>query len=722
MTTDSDLHIERFDVQIINDDRACSSVIVVENWQEIQYKPDEENGMRISRFIFLIAILVNGTLAFMADAKRPEPGWRNPPENNPRFTVYDMPLHEIEETLGISPEEMMRRQTADVTDFQPVRSDTGVALILLCQWQDDMADTSAHPREAFETLLFSEDTVDPGSLREYFTEISYGNYKIGGEVHGWYTQPTYIQNLWFTDFFAQADADIDYSRFDHDGNGYTDAIWVFHAGPGEEESHDPDDIWSFALSGLDYMTEDGVIIDRFACCPEEHVDGSIHTIRVVAHEASHVLGLPDLYDYDGKLDTTTFYTPGDVNDHPVVDWCVMGYAGYGVMSYGTFQDPSHQCAWSKTRLGFLEPVIINESRHHVPLPEVELNPVVYKIKKSTFSHEYFLIENRNSNSDAKFDHMDSDFSAYFPWFSPGQNIKDPGMIIYHVDDAVSGNTRGPNNPHYMVRVEDAGYDPDRPWDGISEYSEWWYPYEFRIGAAFAAEDSGQDRFTPTSTPNSDWYNGPSYIWITNISESGARMTFDIGFDNAWPAIVDHDPSQLDTLISPRDTITFTIETVDHDGDELLIEWYEGDDVVLSGSGMEFTYMPPAGTNNEIITAVATDGELADTLSWHIRVDTGVVADESPKPRDGSMLVLQPVPFTRGVTIRYGPAEDTATNLEIYDLSGRMIAKPFPTMTDDELVWFWDAKDRSGYPVSSGVYIVRLSSGETRMSRRIVYAP
>jgi len=32
LTDDSDLHIERFDVRIINDDSACSSVVAAESW------------------------------------------------------------------------------------------------------------------------------------------------------------------------------------------------------------------------------------------------------------------------------------------------------------------------------------------------------------------------------------------------------------------------------------------------------------------------------------------------------------------------------------------------------------------------------------------------------------------------------------------------------------------------------------------------------------------
>ncbi len=35
--------------------------------------------------------------------------------------------------------------------------------------------------------------------------------------------------------------------------------------------------------------------------------------------------IPDLYNYDDKLVVSTFPTPNDNNDHPVYDWCTMGW-------------------------------------------------------------------------------------------------------------------------------------------------------------------------------------------------------------------------------------------------------------------------------------------------------------------------------------------------------------------------------------------------------------
>ncbi|MBN1825593.1 MAG: M6 family metalloprotease domain-containing protein [Candidatus Eisenbacteria bacterium] len=669
----------------------------------------------MKRFLLIpIALLL---LASLTPTSPRAGGFLIEPSKNPEFIVYDMDPALIEELTGVPYEEMVRRRLDRETRAP---SDTGVVLALLCQWEDDLADTSAHPPSAYDELLWSQGVVDPGSMREYFLEVSYGDFWIEGEVRGWLTEPTYDPGNWFTDFFEALDPYIDFSDFDRDGDGYTDAVWIFHAGPGQEETHDPNHIWSYAVSGLYYMTDDGVYINRYSCNPEMHADGSIVSIRVPAHEATHVLGLPDLYDYDSKLDTNTYFTPGDANDHPTVDWALMGYAGYNIMSYGTRQDPSHHCAWSKQELGWVTPASITTSMHHVPLPEVNTNAVVYKIPRSG-TQEYFLIENRNSNSSSKFDHLDSDFSAYFPWFTFGRNQKDPGMLILHVDDAVSSNNAGPSSPHYMVTVMDAGYDPAHPWDGVSEFSEWWYPYEFRIGAPFAGEDAGQDAFTPNTTPNSSWYGASSGIWITNISESDSVMTFDIGFGNAWPAIVDHSPAALDTSLMEGASHPFSIAAIDRDGDATAYGWTVNGSPVGTGDSI-YTHLPgPAGTVDTIL-AVASDGSLADSLVWLVGSDVNTAvatAGNAPAP-PGRLLTAAPNPFNPTVTVRAILPSAGHARLTVHDPSGRRVAVLLDERAEaGEVIRAWNGRDDAGRPVPSGVYLLRLDAGNRAETRKIV---
>jgi len=48
---------------------------------------------------------------------------------------------------------------------------------------------------------------------------------------------------------------------------------------------------------------------------------------------------------------------------------------------------------------------------------------VYKVPINETGSEYFLLEYRNPRSSAQFDHVNSDFSAYCPWFTPVRHAR-----------------------------------------------------------------------------------------------------------------------------------------------------------------------------------------------------------------------------------------------------------------------------------------------------------
>jgi len=446
-----------------------------------------------------------------------------------QFHIYDVPPRKFEQITGLplaiqTPEPLLGEMAA--------RPATGVGLVLaiLIEWEDHPASPYFHPRTAYEELFFSEGTYPTGSINDYYQEVSYGEFSISGAVVGWRTmQSMYTGSYNIYEIVAAVDPLVDFSDYDGDGDGFVDALWLIHAGPGMEETHDPNDIWSHAIRGASVPTNDGVIIDRWSMQPEEHLGGEIISIRVFCHEYGHILGLPDLYDYDDKLYVPSYYTPDDNNDHPLVDWCVMGYAGYNIMSYGNRSCPSHFCAWSRRFLGWVEPELLISANTTVDLYNTEEYGTqnLYQVPLNAEQTEYFLLEYRNSRSGAKFDHLNSDFSAYFEWFTPGRDTLDCGLLALHIDEEVSPNNGTPGRPHYAVRVIDAGYDPANPWDGASEFSEWWYPYEFRIGALYSPEDPGQTVLGPSTTPSSDAYGGPSGITITVLAQNPDYLTIQL---------------------------------------------------------------------------------------------------------------------------------------------------------------------------------------------------
>jgi hypothetical protein len=259
---------------------------------------------------------------------------------------------------------------------------------------------------------------------------------------------------------------------------------------------------------------------------------TLNRIRVFAHELHHNLGLPDLYDYDSKLVISTFYTPNDANDHPVYDWDIMAYYGYGILSLGS-EIPSHLTGWSKKELGWITPITLDQSSYTaLKIYDIEshADSSLYRLQINQAGTEYFLLEYRNPRSTGKFDKKDSDFSCYFhPNLKFGSDSLDRGLLITHIDDQYEwGNNGTPGSPHYHVQVEDAGYNPafdytHNPGGNVTDSAQWWYPYETRKGALFSPETPGQTTFSPTTTPNSDGYTGPTGITVIVDSIVGDHL-------------------------------------------------------------------------------------------------------------------------------------------------------------------------------------------------------
>jgi M6 family metalloprotease-like protein len=455
-----------------------------------------------------------------------------------RGILLDVPQEKIESQFGKMPASQLTRQDSLALASYRFTADTLKVLAILVEWSNRHG---TYSRGTFDSMFFSKNVLPKGSIADYFYEVSYGQANIAGEVIDWYNAGTYSPYFDFEQLFAILDPVIDYSQFDGDHNGDVDAVTFIRSGNGEEDSQNPNDIWSYTYvypPGSGPGPFDGVHIPRWNTSPETQplhdslnphnfsgVD-TLNKIRVFCHELTHCFGLPDLYDYDDKLDTTTYYTPGDYNDHPVNDWCLMGYYGYGLFSIGS-QVPSHLCGWSKKELGWVTPVVLPQGTHN--------NIVIYNIETTKDSSlyllpinlgdgEYFLLEYRNPGSTAKFDKINSDYSCYFwPALSFGGDPLDRGLIITHVHDSLGAyyyrlNDGTPTYPHYTVKIEDAGYNPSRdahsnPEGWVTDSAQWWYPYESQIAASFSNNVSGQELFSSTTYPNSNGYYGPSGITV-----------------------------------------------------------------------------------------------------------------------------------------------------------------------------------------------------------------
>ncbi|MDQ7051809.1 MAG: immune inhibitor A, partial [candidate division KSB1 bacterium] len=158
---------------------------------------------------------------------------------------------------------------------------------------------SLFTRTYFENMLFSTHSfADPvsqsaytGSMRDYFQQVSFGQFDISGEVIGWiradhpmryYVNPDGAANTYddygygsfpqnvpglVTEILQKIDAQVDFRDYDNTGDGKVDALFVVHAGPAAEEVYPvsvndaADYIWSHAWK-IPRLELDNTLLER----------------------------------------------------------------------------------------------------------------------------------------------------------------------------------------------------------------------------------------------------------------------------------------------------------------------------------------------------------------------------------------------------------------------------------------------------------------------------
>ncbi|SVB07302.1 uncharacterized protein METZ01_LOCUS160156, partial [marine metagenome] len=212
---------------------------------------------------------------------------------------------------GIRPDPYILIDEAPVPDLRSTRTDTFHVPLILVEFPDayatyDSADIDLIMNQPGYTHLNYDNT---GSFRDFYQEISYGQFLPIAEVSDWFMAPNEHDYYSYNNGYEAVrqlvramvdsleESGFDWSGYDNDSDGYVDALNLVHQGPGAEEG-DYSNIWSHKSSlGNLAVTYDGVTISSYNMNPEIQ-GGNIVAIGVLAHEFGHALGLPDLYDTD----------------------------------------------------------------------------------------------------------------------------------------------------------------------------------------------------------------------------------------------------------------------------------------------------------------------------------------------------------------------------------------------------------------------------------------
>ncbi|MBD3399844.1 MAG: M6 family metalloprotease domain-containing protein [Candidatus Coatesbacteria bacterium] len=569
------------------------------------------------------------------------------------------------------------------------------AVAVLLQFPDHPADTGAHPRTAYEELLFSQGTYATGSLRDYWNTVSYGAFDLAGGVAGWLTTADdYNYNYndqnyglsWGGYEVARAAAEladptVDFGEYDNDGpdgipnsgddDGIVDLFMVYHAGPDGADTGDPNDIWSH-MSSLGYTTNDpaaggGMIyIEDYDIQAEERADGSLSGISVACHEMGHLLNLPDQYGpYRYDLGTGL--------------WSLMSYGAWGADGLDD-RYPSFLDAWSRSELGWTNVINLAADENDLLVPPAETDNTVYTLWEGGAPDydEWFYLENRQQ-------------------LDPEPTLVGEGLLVYHIYSGAHGF--GFRYDDLDVEQADGLEDLD---NGDGERPD---PEEDNIGDAgdpFPGS-TGNTRFADDTTPSSRDRGGYStWVEISDIRLSGDDVLCDITIDTSATG-------ELELFAdSRREGLLLRWVAAPGCRSYRLSRWTNASWQIL-GSGLSTSaYLDRGAAGEERYRLEAFDDAGRPLASVE-----AVFSHQTPTT-DATGLAVYPNPARGPLSVEFELAAAGEIELALYDLAGRRLA----TLAAGH---YAAGRHTLGCDpgLSAGLYLLRLRTADQTLQRRLV---
>lgn len=406
---------------------------------------------------------------------------------------------------------------------------TPKALVIFAEFADK---SFTYPVEQLKAL-FNSTEYDPSSgrhsyssLGQYFEDMSFGQYHPQFDFAGPYklsgTIADYGKNIdgkdsnyasFVKDAVEAADADVDFSQYDADGDGYVDLVYILYAGLGENSGGVSSDcLWPKSGYG-NYGEADGKKIYRWGINNELAGDGTrtdettglpyLNGIGVLAHEFCHTLGLPDFYP-TAKWTDVTWYDNQSMEYWDLMDNGENNYNGYY---------PTPLTAWERELFGWMD-IETLDSPCDVTLTPLQDGGKAYRIMNDNDpeANEYYIIESIPNGAGSG-------------WY---YRMRGNGMLVTHIDmtNYKLGNFVSPNNEQGHPRITIV------PADGILMTS---YRLSLDVespnyikSADYYADHAG-DTYpgTTASTELTDYkaYYGPVDKPITEITQNGFDVSF-----------------------------------------------------------------------------------------------------------------------------------------------------------------------------------------------------
>lgn len=333
----------------------------------------------------------------------------------------------VEDLVIEAPTKSSFRYDNDLRCDFPSVGDNVHSLVVLLEYPD-IPFTMDDP-VAFYTRWLNEENFKyedlTTSARDYFIESSDGKFKPSFDVklyrlpkpHTEYTNSSWRPTL--AEAIRALDSEVDYSKYDFDGDGKVDTVYFIYSGYGQADTLLEEYIWPHQASlSRQNLFLDGMSFDNYACSNSlrggthyTDKDNALTGIGTFCHEFSHVLGLVDYYDTTGSGTANAGnadYTPGY--------WSIMDVGPY--LNDG--RTPPLHNSFDRRVLKWLDEYEMLDEDGDYTLQPFAKKKTAYRVSldnpygTAKLTKEFYLIEN----------HTKEGFDSYLP----GE-----GMIIWHIN-------------------------------------------------------------------------------------------------------------------------------------------------------------------------------------------------------------------------------------------------------------------------------------------------
>ncbi|MDY2633292.1 MAG: M6 family metalloprotease domain-containing protein [Prevotella sp.] len=316
---------------------------------------------------------------------------------------------------------MFRTRPSQVVGEQPSSPIVGNkrGLVILAQYQD-IKFQDGHGKETFNKVLNQENYNEgnfKGSVKDYFKAQSEGKFILDFDVVGPVDLPhdrkyyggngatgQDVRPVEMTSDAILAVKDlVDFSKYDWNGDGEVEQVYILYAGNGEADSQVKDAVWPHQYK-LSYgsttspITVKGIKIDTYACGPELNGGNQICGIGTFCHEFSHCLGYPDFYDT----------TRGP--NYGMGSWDLMDNGSYNGSGYV----PAGYTSYERMFAGWITPIELKNDTVVTNMAAINKKGDAYIIYNQNNKNEYYLLEAR----------FKKDWDV---------NVPGAGLLVIHVD-------------------------------------------------------------------------------------------------------------------------------------------------------------------------------------------------------------------------------------------------------------------------------------------------